>query len=287
MQSGPPAPPFRPPKRTQPSNNKEKDINLSGSPHPNHPNMSQTRSSANESMGFKGQLGSVSRARLHCVVSEEDKIPYIGRKGIPTQNVLAICDFDMLFTYFVAGWPGSVHDNRILKDAMEDPKKYFPHPPEGKYYVVDVGYPNMKGFLAPFKGERYHVPDFRRSTQPPNGFYEVFNYSHSSLRNVIERTFGVWKKRWRILSIMPSFPLETQKKLVAATMAMHNYIRRHALEDLEFDKCDADPYYIPEVEGDVDIGGNPVTTLEEHDGSMDDFSMESIRYNIATSLMSR
>ncbi|XP_021750511.1 uncharacterized protein LOC110716197 [Chenopodium quinoa] len=158
------------------------------------------------------------------------------------------------------------------------------HPKEN---VVDAGYPNMKGFLAPFKGERYHVPDFRRSTQPPNGFYEVFNYSHSSLRNVIERTFGVWKKRWRILSIMPSFPLETQKKLVAATMAMHNYIRRHALEDLEFDKCDADPYYIPEVEGDVDIGGNPVTTLEEHDGSMDDFSMESIRYNIATSLMSR
>ncbi|XP_021715665.1 L10-interacting MYB domain-containing protein-like [Chenopodium quinoa] len=51
MQSGPPrppAPPFRPPKRTQPSNNKEKAIDLSGSPHPNHPNTSRTRSSANE-----------------------------------------------------------------------------------------------------------------------------------------------------------------------------------------------------------------------------------------------
>uniref|UniRef100_A0A803MR63 Myb/SANT-like domain-containing protein n=1 Tax=Chenopodium quinoa TaxID=63459 RepID=A0A803MR63_CHEQI len=99
--------------------------------------------------------------------------------------------------------PGSVHDNRILKDAMEDPKKYFPHPPEGKYYVIDAGYPNMKGFLAPFK-DPYYIP-----------------------------------------------------------------------------------YYIPEVEGGVDIGGNPVTTLKEHDGSMDDFSMESIRYNIATPLMSR
>uniref|UniRef100_A0A803MV79 Uncharacterized protein n=1 Tax=Chenopodium quinoa TaxID=63459 RepID=A0A803MV79_CHEQI len=66
-------------------------------------------------------------------------------------------------------------------------------------------------------------------------------------------------------------------------MAMHSYIRRHALEDLEFHKCDVNPYCIPEVEGDEEIGGDSVITLEEHDGSMDDFSMESIRYNIAIS----
>ncbi|XP_056683316.1 uncharacterized protein [Spinacia oleracea] len=118
---------------------------------------------------FKNCIGAIDGTHIPCVVSEEDKIPYIGRKGYTTQNVLAICDFDMLFTYLVAGWTGSVHDNRILKDAMEDKKKAYPHPPEGKYYVVDAGYPNMKGFLAHFKGEWYHVPDFVSFNTTSNG----------------------------------------------------------------------------------------------------------------------
>jgi hypothetical protein len=31
----------------------------------------------------------------------------------------------------------------------------------GKYYLVDSGYPNRTGYLAPFKEQRYHVPDFQ------------------------------------------------------------------------------------------------------------------------------
>jgi hypothetical protein len=30
----------------------------------------------------------------------------------------------------------------------------------GKYYVVDVGYPNQPRYLAPYKGERYHLPEY-------------------------------------------------------------------------------------------------------------------------------
>jgi len=52
----------------------------------------------------------------------------------------------------------------------------------------------MKGYLSPYKGERYHIPDFRDGSQA-QGIHEVFNHAHSSLRNVIERTIGVWKKR--------------------------------------------------------------------------------------------
>ena len=64
----------------------------------------------------------------------------------------------------------------------------------GKYYLVDTGYPQMRGYLGPYKGERYHLSNFRRGVQPM-GHKEVFNHAHSSLRSVIERTFGVWKKR--------------------------------------------------------------------------------------------
>jgi len=66
----------------------------------------------------------------------------------------------------------------------------------------------------------------------------VFNFAHASLRNVIERIFGVWKNRWRILLDIPSYKFATQCKIVLATMALHNFIRKYAIEEVEFYKCD-------------------------------------------------
>ena len=59
-----------------------------------------------------------------------------------------------------------------------------------KYYIVDAGLRNTRGFLAPFKGMRYHLQDYRGSEREPKNGKELFNYKHTSLRNVIERTFG-------------------------------------------------------------------------------------------------
>jgi hypothetical protein len=58
----------------------------------------------------------------------------------------------------------------------------------GKYYVVDAGYPNRPGYLAPYKGERYHSPEWHRGMEP-NSSKEKFNRVHSSIRNVVERSF--------------------------------------------------------------------------------------------------
>ena len=43
---------------------------------------------------------------------------------------MAICDFDMRFTFVVAGWPGSVHDMRVFKDPIDKFGDKFSHPPE-------------------------------------------------------------------------------------------------------------------------------------------------------------
>ena len=42
-----------------------------------------------------------------------------GRKHNLTQNVMAAVDFDLKFTYVLAGWEGSAHDALILADAIE------------------------------------------------------------------------------------------------------------------------------------------------------------------------
>ena len=44
---------------------------------------------------------------------------FMGRKHTTTQNMLAAVDFDLRFTYVLAGWEGSAHDARILADALE------------------------------------------------------------------------------------------------------------------------------------------------------------------------
>jgi hypothetical protein len=42
-----------------------------------------------------------------------------GRKSNPTQNVMAAMEFDLKFTYVLAGWVGSAHDALILANAIE------------------------------------------------------------------------------------------------------------------------------------------------------------------------
>jgi len=64
-------------------------------------------------------------------VPEEDQMHYRGRKAIPTVNVLAVCDFDLQFTYVLTGWDGSAHDARILGSTMNNPRLKFPMPPPG------------------------------------------------------------------------------------------------------------------------------------------------------------
>ena len=54
---------------------------------------------------------------------------YYNRKGVCTQNVLAVCDFNMNIKYMLTEWEGSEHDSRVLRSALNDHD--FPCPPLG------------------------------------------------------------------------------------------------------------------------------------------------------------
>ena len=94
----------------------------------------------------------------------------------------------------------------------------------GKYYVIDSGYPMIKDNLAPYKGISYHLQEFWRKGGSPRTRYEKFNHVHSSLRCTIERTFDVWKNKWRIIRNMSFFPFHIQILIVSATMTLHNFV---------------------------------------------------------------
>jgi hypothetical protein len=80
---------------------------------------------------FKNAIGAIDGTHIPCVVSASDQTRFIGRKGYPTQNVMAVCDWDMCFTFVLAGWEGTAHDARVFDQALTNANLNFPHPPPG------------------------------------------------------------------------------------------------------------------------------------------------------------
>jgi hypothetical protein len=80
---------------------------------------------------FDGCIGAVDNTHIHVIVDEEVCDDHINRHGDTSQNVLAVCDFNMRFVYIATGTEGSAHDMRVKKKAELDP--YFPHPPLGYF----------------------------------------------------------------------------------------------------------------------------------------------------------
>ncbi len=117
------------------------------------------------------------------------------RKGALTQNILGVCNFDLTFSYVLCGWEGSAHDGRVLSDGIHKELIMFVN----KYYLGDAGYALTKYCLTPYRGVRYHLKEWALGNRKPQNREELFNLRHSSLRNVVERIFGILKKRFPLL----------------------------------------------------------------------------------------
>lgn len=91
------------------------------------------------------------------------------------------------------------------------------------------GYTNGPGFLAPYRGTRYHLNLWKGNT--PRNYKELFNLLHSSARNTIERAFGLLKKRWAILCTACFYDVKTQVRIINTCCILYNFIRDEMLED--------------------------------------------------------
>ena len=89
---------------------------------------------------------------------------------------------------------------------------------------MDAGYMLRSGLLTPYRGVRYHLKQY--STCVPQNTEELFNLGHAALRNVIERTFGVLKKQFLVISraTEPHYLVETVTKIVLGCCILHNIL---------------------------------------------------------------
>ncbi|XP_060672781.1 uncharacterized protein LOC125420021 [Ziziphus jujuba] len=208
-------------------------------------------------------IGAIDGTHISAHVPAEKQVSYRGRKSIVTQNVLCACNFNMMFTFVYAGWEGTTNDSRVFVDAITTSENKFPLPKEGEYYVVDSGFPCTMGFLPPFRGERYHLQEYHGRGRQPRGPKELFNYRHSSLRNVIERFFGVLKARFRILKMMPPYKQSRQPLIVIACCTLHNFIRKWAQNDVMFTQWEEEEQEIEDEEASTSGSNNSIDLSDE------------------------
>lgn len=131
--------------------------------------------------------------------------------------------------------------------------------------MADSAYPCTRGFLPPYKGERYHLSHFRNRPLP-RGYKELFNFRHSSLRMTIENCFARLKRRWRILYDMPKYLLTRQPGIIMACCTLHNFIGTRNPNDQIFNGIDAAE---PETSEQPYAYGNNDEACPSHSGQYD------------------
>ena len=135
-----------------------------------------------------------------------------------------------------------------------------------------------QNYVHPYiqNNRQYHFQEFNRG-QPPHTANESFNKVHSSLRSVIERTFGVWKARWAILKDMPAYDMDVQTAIVGGSMAIHNFIRRNTEHDEVFDRIINDENFVLDDEETDAIVNDGQSSSSVHD---DEETMNAYRDTI-------
>ncbi|XP_049369489.1 uncharacterized protein LOC125834383 [Solanum verrucosum] len=167
---------------------------------------------------------------IPALIPIEEQPRYRNQKGVLSQNVLAVVDFDMNFQYVLSGWEGSASDSRVLRNVVWERSE--------NRLKISNGYANTKGFLAPYRGARYHLREWSQ-TQAPQNARELYNLRHSKLQNVVERTFAVLKKRFPILTTPPPYSIKNKDSYFEEHME-EEIEDSHGLNDIDSDSDEED-----------------------------------------------
>ncbi|XP_057997501.1 uncharacterized protein LOC131176465 [Hevea brasiliensis] len=163
--------------------------------------------------------GIIDGTHIRVKVSRKEAPKYSGRKDYPTQNVLAACTFDLKFTYVLPGWEGIAPDSRIMKNALtrEYPLKIL----QDMDILAEVDDELNNG-----SSPQEHCRHTNRDDNEDAIRGELLRDSIATNMNAIERTFGVLKKRFSIItsSTEPHYGVDTQEEIILVCCILHNYL---------------------------------------------------------------
>ena len=191
-------------------------------------------------------------------VPVNERIEYFNRKQDYSVVVQAVADASFKFLDVSTGFPGSIHDARILRlsklhrqvdqgNWLNGRSKQIGACEVGPLLVGDSAYPLSVWLMKPFKQTRTLTESQSR-----------YNRALSQARVVIEQAFGILKGRWRCLYK----PMEEKTSRVPITI-MACCILHNICIDVA-DPCDIDPVEDDDgmdqgsFDGDVRLGASDI-----------------------------
>lgn len=156
---------------------------------------------------FPGVVGMIDGTHISIKKPSIRGIDYCNRKD--SIVLQAVVREDLRFTNIFAGFPGKVHDARVLRQS--------PLFQNGSalcgdgHLLGDSAYPNMSWLLTPF-----------RDTGRLTNVQLHYNYTHSSIRITVERAFGLLKGRFTRLQHINQNEMEGIVQTVVTGCILHN-----------------------------------------------------------------
>lgn len=174
---------------------------------------------------FPNVIGLIDGTHIKVTVLKTKQDLFRNRKQEITVNCQAIVNHNMEFTNFVCRWPGSTHDSRVFSNSQicdQLQENSF-----GGYLLGDSGYGCKKYLLTPFTSARQQTEAERR-----------YQCAHILTRNLIERTFGAFKSKFRccLQGIRTAMP--TTLDIILACVMLWNFIKQQGTAGDQFSSGD-------------------------------------------------
>ncbi|XP_058605838.1 putative nuclease HARBI1 [Onychostoma macrolepis] len=138
-----------------------------------------------DSPAFHHVAGSIDGTHIRIKPPAENWEDYFNRKLFHSLQLQVICDHKGLFLNVFAGFPGAVHDARVLRWSTIYVQQLYP--PPGWCIIGDGGYPCLSVPIC-------LMTPFREPVQ--NAVQARYNRKLSKARFVVERAIGMMKTRW-------------------------------------------------------------------------------------------
>ena len=171
--------------------------------------------------------GAIDGCHIPVKPPAQNHTDFYNRKGWYSIILQGVVDHNYLFTDVMVGWPGSVHDARVLANsnlyykAINKKKLNSNHIKIlGKdiypYLLGDSAYPLNTWLMKPFPHNSV-LSDSQKS----------YNYRLSRARIVVENAFGRLKARWRRLLKQNDMNVAYVPQVVMACCILHNICEIH------------------------------------------------------------
>ena len=136
---------------------------------------------------FPGVIGAIDCTHVWIICPDkENAMAFVNRRQFYSINVQAVCDSDAFITNIVARWPGSTHDSRIFENSNIADKL--------RDGILD-------GLLLSDSGHACRAYLLTPILKPKDTGEVRYNTAHRRTRCIIERCFGLLKRRFPCLHL--------------------------------------------------------------------------------------